>query len=71
SIDRLGRGLRIVAEDRSGIVQAIEGSSAAFLIGVQWHPELLFWKGPQQRLFEALAGAARESPATLPAAVPA
>jgi putative glutamine amidotransferase len=71
SIDRLGRGLRIVAEDRSGIVQAIEGSSAAFLIGVQWHPELLFWKGPQQRLFEALAGAARESPATLPATVPA
>jgi putative glutamine amidotransferase len=58
SIDRLGKGLSIVAEDGSGIVQGVEGESGPFLIGVQWHPELLFWKPPQQRLFAALAQAA-------------
>src|SRR3712207_1204455 len=41
SVDRLGRGLRVVARDEAGIVQAIEGIGPSFLIGVQWHPELL------------------------------
>ena len=58
SVDRLGEGLRIAAEDESGIVQAIESKGSPFLLGVQWHPELLFWKRPQQRLFSALAAAA-------------
>jgi putative glutamine amidotransferase len=68
SVDRLGQGLRIAAIDESGIVQAIESESAPFLLGVQWHPELLVWKKPQQRLFEALALAAREVNAPLTAA---
>ncbi len=58
SVDRLGEGLTIAARDEIGIVQAIENEKAPFLIGVQWHPELLVWKKPQQRLFAALAQAA-------------
>jgi putative glutamine amidotransferase len=57
SVDRLGSGLRVVARDEAGIVQAIEGTGANFLIGVQWHPELLVLSPPQQRLFSALAQA--------------
>ena len=68
SVDKLGRGLRIAARDESGIVQAIENESGPFLLGVQWHPELLFWKKPQQRLFAALAAAAREAEVPLMAA---
>jgi putative glutamine amidotransferase len=60
SVDRLGRGLRTVAQDEAGIVQATEGTGADFLIGVQWHPELLVTRRPQQRIFAALAEAARE-----------
>lgn len=60
SVDRLGRGLRIVARDESGIVQATEGTGRNFLLGVQWHPELLPFKAPQQRIFVALTDAARE-----------
>jgi putative glutamine amidotransferase len=71
SVDRLGRELKIVARDESGIVQAIEGASAPFLVGVQWHPELLVWKAPHQRLFASLAAAAREARATSLAPVPA
>lgn len=71
SVNRIGRGLTIVAQDENGIVQAIESNAAPFLIGVQWHPELLVWKRPQQRLFAALASAAQEAQIPLPAAVPA
>lgn len=60
SVDRLGRGLRIVAKDEAGIVQATEGTGPGFLIGVQWHPEFLVHKAPQQRIFAALAEAALE-----------
>jgi putative glutamine amidotransferase len=68
SVDRLGLGLRIAAHDESGIVQAVESEDAQFLLGVQWHPELLVWKKPQQRLFGALAAAAREVELPLTAA---
>jgi putative glutamine amidotransferase len=57
SVDRIGRGLRVVARDEAGIVQAIEGTGESFLVGVQWHPELLVFAKPQQRLFAALTEA--------------
>lgn len=69
SVDRLGRGLRVVAQDEAGIVQATEGTGDQFLLGVQWHPELLPFRGSQQRIFAALAQAARER-ADQPAAAP-
>jgi putative glutamine amidotransferase len=59
SVDRLGTGLRVVARDEAGVVQAIESTGPGFLIGVQWHPELLVFSKPQQRLFAALTGATR------------
>jgi putative glutamine amidotransferase len=60
SVDRVGRDLRVVARDESGIVQAIEGTGVHFILGVQWHPELLVFSAPQQRLFAALAAATTE-----------
>ena len=57
SVDRVGRGLRVVARDEAGIIQATEGTGPNFLIGVQWHPELLVFSSPQQRLFAALVAA--------------
>jgi putative glutamine amidotransferase len=69
SVDKLGQSLKIAAEDQSGIVQAVESESAPFLLGVQWHPELLVWKQPQQRLFVALVQAAHQAGAPLEAAI--
>jgi putative glutamine amidotransferase len=60
SIDKLGTGLRVVGRDEVGVVQAVETTGADFLFGVQWHPELLVLSRPQQRLYRALAEAARE-----------
>lgn len=61
SVDRVGEGLAVVARDEAGIVQAIEGTGSGFLVGVQWHPELLVMQAPHQRLFRALVAAARRS----------
>ena len=60
SVDRVGHGLRVVARDEAGIVQAIEGTGPNFILGVQWHPELLVFSAPQQRLFAALSTATTE-----------
>ena len=38
SVDRVGKGLRVVAWAPDGVIEAIEYESAP-VIGVQWHPE--------------------------------
>ena len=58
SVAALGRDLLVAATDRHGMVQAIESQGSAFRVGVQWHPELLFYKLPHRRLFRAFAQAA-------------
>jgi len=41
AIDKLGQALRPVAYAPDGIVEAVEGIDANWIIGVQWHPEWL------------------------------
>jgi putative glutamine amidotransferase len=55
AIDRLGRGVRVAARDRNGIVQAIEHESLPLVVGVQWHPEYLPQMPQQRALFRELA----------------
>jgi putative glutamine amidotransferase len=65
-IDRLGERLRVAARDSYGVVQAIETTDARehLAIGVQWHPEYLPTRAAHQRLFAALADAARSAQVT-------
>ncbi|KUF10585.1 gamma-glutamyl-gamma-aminobutyrate hydrolase family protein [Pseudoponticoccus marisrubri] len=58
AVDRLGEGLRIGARDRAGMVQAVERTCDPFALGVQWHPEHLFYAHRQRRIFRALVTAA-------------
>jgi putative glutamine amidotransferase len=54
-------GLAAVAHAPDGTIEAVEMSEHPWLIAVQWHPELTADRDPsQQRLFDALARAARE-----------
>lgn len=59
AVDRPGTGMRAVARERSGVIQAIEHFQRPFWIGVQWHPEYLPQQPVHLRLFRALAAAAR------------
>lgn len=56
SVDRLGRDLAVTARDGAGVVQAIE-MAGRFVIGVQWHPELMLFSRRQRALFRALVRA--------------
>lgn len=53
SVDRLGKGLRISATDRYGIIQAVECENLddRFLLGVQWHPEFMIYRRSQRNIF--------------------
>ena len=65
AVERLGDGLVVVARDLDDIVQAVElspeaaATGAAFVLGVQWHPEYLIYQPRQRRLFAHLVAAAR------------
>jgi putative glutamine amidotransferase len=53
-IDRLGTGVRAVAHNHDGHIEAIELDIAPAVLGVQWHPELLRHRGDHLALFEDL-----------------
>jgi putative glutamine amidotransferase len=40
-VHKLGKGLRISATSDDGIIEAIEGTGSQWILGVQWHPEVL------------------------------
>lgn len=59
AVSDLGRGLRVAARDPGGMIQAVERTRDPFALGVQWHPEHLFYARRQRRLFKALVAAAK------------
>lgn len=59
AVQRLGQGLQVAARDDGGMIQAIERVSDPLAIGVQWHPEHVFYRRAHRRLFTALVQAAR------------
>jgi gamma-glutamyl-gamma-aminobutyrate hydrolase PuuD len=70
AVDLLGDGLKAVAWEEDGTIEAVEtGPSeldgfSGFVLGVQWHPE----QGSDPRLFTALVSAAARAAAERAAA---
>ena len=62
AVDLLGDGLKAVAWEEDGTIEAVEAGPSAldglpgFVLAVQWHPE----QGSDPRLFTSLVGAAAE-----------
>ena len=53
-LDRLGDGLTATAWTADGLVEGVELSGPAWVVGVQWHPELSAADDPaQQSLFDS------------------
>jgi putative glutamine amidotransferase len=59
SVARVGAGLVTSATAPDGVVEAIESETAAFCLGVQWHPENFWRTGEFNPLFQAFVDAAR------------
>ena len=69
ALDRLGRGLRIVARAPDGVIEAVEfaadasaspAGSSPWVLGVQWHPERMSADTLAQSLFHELVSAAKK-----------
>lgn len=61
AVERLGSGLVATAWAPDGVVEAIEDPSKPFLLGVQWHPEVIAHLQDHAALFRALVEAASGS----------
>jgi gamma-glutamyl-gamma-aminobutyrate hydrolase PuuD len=58
AVDQPGRGLVVTATDPDdGVIEGIAIPDAAFVVGVQWHPEDMVDDPVQMRLFESFADA--------------
>ena len=60
AVKDLGAGLKVVAKNEDGVVEAIEAEDRPWMIGVQWHPERTTEDEATQRLFRNFVGAAAE-----------
>ncbi|MBX6352600.1 MAG: gamma-glutamyl-gamma-aminobutyrate hydrolase family protein [Thermoflavifilum sp.] len=61
AVKQLGQGLRAVAWDEEGLVEAVEHETYPFLVAVQWHPENLWRDDPVHLgVFRGLVEAAAE-----------
>ena len=59
AIKNLAPGLIVNAKSQDGVIEGVEGSGDHFLLGVQWHPELMVDKHPNMlKLFHAFIDAA-------------
>lgn len=63
AIDALGRGLRVVARHASGVVHAVQSSSGAPVLAVQFHPET---RADAAELFARFVGITSGSRAVAP-----
>jgi len=60
AVKKIGTGLRVSARAPDGLIEAVEAEKG-FIIGVQWHPELLYPKHPEQfRLLSEFINAAKK-----------
>lgn len=58
AIDRVGEGLTVTGRSPDGLIQAIEGTRDAWVVGVQFHPEQ---NSADLRIFQALVAAIAEN----------
>ncbi len=61
AVKKPAESLRVTARCPDGIVEAMEYRGRRFILGVQWHPELMFHnEDVSQRLFRAFVQACQE-----------
>jgi putative glutamine amidotransferase len=59
AISKPGQGLAVVGRDLDELCQAVESTEGRAIVGVQWHPEYLFYLPSQFALFRWLLDQAR------------
>lgn len=60
SVAEVGEDVEIVARDQNDIAQALELDGPIWRLGVQWHPEFLFYRSAHLGLFRQLVAQSRK-----------
>ncbi len=59
AVKDVAEGYKVTAVSEDGIIEAIESVDHSFIVGIQWHPEIMFERYPEcLKIFEALINAA-------------
>lgn len=62
AIKKIGQGLKMTAMSEDGIIEGFEHNDYPFVIGVQWHPEMMFEVHSEQlELFKAFVDKVKQS----------
>lgn len=60
AVKTVGDKMKITAHSEDGVIEAIElKNSPVFVLGVQWHPEMMFSSEEQQKIFQAFVTACK------------
>lgn len=60
AVDKVGKGLKVVAWASDGVIEAIEFNDGKPIVGVQWHPEAQLEAQHAWRLFNAFVQTCKE-----------
>ena len=60
AVETVASGLRVAAGAPDGVIEAVEGSGTRFLVGLQWHPEMLGPGHASFAVFQQFAAAVAE-----------
>lgn len=59
SVKDIAEGYKITAVAGDGVIEAIESVNHSFIVGIQWHPEIMYERYPEfLKVFDALVSAA-------------
>jgi putative glutamine amidotransferase len=62
AVKRLGRGLIVNAVADDGVIEGVESTEHSFVLGVQWHPEVLAPRqAHQRRIFSSFVALCKKS----------
>lgn len=61
AVDTVAPGLRVCARAPDGVIEAVEHRGERFVVGLQWHPEMLGPGHVSSAVFREFAAAAQES----------
>lgn len=60
-IDKIGEGLKVSAYSPDGVIEGLESMDYDYVIGVQWHPEMMFRANKiQLKIFEDFINKAKQ-----------
>jgi len=61
AVGRIAPGLRASARAPDGVIEAVEDDGSAFVVGLQWHPEMLGPSHPSVAVFRQFAAAVTQA----------